>query len=336
MAVVQMLDRARRRHDASCGDQQDETAPVQRSAVHSVLRSPGKPLDEPLRREMEARLGSDFSDVRVHTDSAARASAAEVGARAYTSASHVVIGDGGADKHTLAHELTHVIQQRLGPVAGTDNGAGLKVSDPSDRHEREAETNARRVMSGPSPLQPTASPQPGRTIRNPDETTAVVQRTHYTPQEPVTAHPGFTVTLRATLNGTPIGTFSSETTRYSPGDHAEDQLLDEIDATIGGSFSKPQVQAALAAGGQAHTLAIDLTASPCSSTYGTTTKEDAEGCAERLIDLARNGYQGHTFTITVTAHHLYQPGGSTASRQASIEAIRAMRAAGITVQCPGS
>jgi hypothetical protein len=61
---------------------------------------------------MEARFGADFSDVRVHTGEAARASAAELSARAYTSGSHVVFGDGGVDKHTLAHELTRVIQQR--------------------------------------------------------------------------------------------------------------------------------------------------------------------------------------------------------------------------------
>ncbi|MFI6727341.1 DUF4157 domain-containing protein [Streptomyces atratus] len=128
---------------------QENPQPVQRSTAHAVLRSPGRPLDEPVRTEMEARLGSDFSDVRVHDDSAARASAADVGARAYTSGHHVVIGAGGADLHTLAHELTHVIQQRKGPVAGTDNGDGLKVSDPSDRFEREAEANARRAMAAP-------------------------------------------------------------------------------------------------------------------------------------------------------------------------------------------
>ncbi len=42
----------------------------------------------------------------------------------------------GATQHTLADELTHVIQQRSGPVAGTDNGAGLKVSDPILRFRR--------------------------------------------------------------------------------------------------------------------------------------------------------------------------------------------------------
>ncbi|GAA1569887.1 eCIS core domain-containing protein [Streptomyces globosus] len=141
------------RHGAGCGHAAEESAAaVQRSEVHDVLRSAGRPLEAGLRADMEARLGADFGDVRIHDDSAARRSAAEIGARAYTSGSHVVIGDGGADRHTLAHELTHVIQQRRGPVAGTDNGAGLSISDPGDRFEREAEANAVRAMASvPSP-----------------------------------------------------------------------------------------------------------------------------------------------------------------------------------------
>ncbi|WP_407698441.1 eCIS core domain-containing protein [Streptomyces cyaneochromogenes] len=118
-----------------------------------MLRAPGQPLDPATRTDMEARLGADFSDVRLHTGPAAQRSAADVGARAYTSGNHIVIGSGGADRHTLAHELTHVIQQRQGPVAGTDNGSGLSVSDPSDHFERAAEENARRVMSGPAPTE---------------------------------------------------------------------------------------------------------------------------------------------------------------------------------------
>ncbi|WP_416069155.1 DUF4157 domain-containing protein [Streptomyces buecherae] len=135
-----------RRHRPELTHPQTER-PVQRSVVHDVLRSPGRSLDQGTRAEMEARLGADFSDVRIHTGSSASASAAEIGARAYTSGKHVVLGDGGGDKHTLAHELTHVIQQRQGPVAGTDGGGGLKVSDPSDRYEREAEAHATRVMA---------------------------------------------------------------------------------------------------------------------------------------------------------------------------------------------
>ncbi|MFC8272886.1 DUF4157 domain-containing protein [Streptomyces sp. NPDC057271] len=150
-AVVQMLRRAgaaqdEHRHGAGCGHEEAPGPSVQRSSVHNVLRGGGRPLDAESRSDMEARFGADFSDVRIHTDSAAQASATELGASAYTSGSHIVAGPGGMDRHTLAHELTHVLQQRKGPVAGTDRGDGLRVSDPSDRFEREAEATAHRVL----------------------------------------------------------------------------------------------------------------------------------------------------------------------------------------------
>ncbi|MEV7773511.1 DUF4157 domain-containing protein [Kitasatospora sp. NPDC086791] len=159
-AVVQMLRQASRGPGGSVGGAGPRPE-VQRSTVHDVLSTPGRPLDAAVRSEMEGRMGADFSAVRIHDDSAARASAAEVGARAYTSGDHVVIGAGGGDPHTLAHELTHVLQQRRGPVAGADDGSGLKVSDPSDRFEREAEANAVRVMRRALPGPATADPATG-------------------------------------------------------------------------------------------------------------------------------------------------------------------------------
>ncbi|GAA0299674.1 hypothetical protein GCM10010302_42800 [Streptomyces polychromogenes] len=179
--VAQLLRRAghqwaqdRHEHSDGCGHQADAPV-VQRSTAHGVLRQPGRPLDDTTRAEMESRLGADFSDVRLHTDSAAKRSAAELGARAFTSGSHVVIGEGGGDKHTLAHELTHVIQQRQGAVAGTDNGAGLRVSDPSDRFERAAEANARAVMGRPVPA-PSNDVQRTGAPAQPDAPTAPLQR----------------------------------------------------------------------------------------------------------------------------------------------------------------
>ncbi|MGW7606454.1 eCIS core domain-containing protein [Streptomyces sp. NPDC054766] len=142
-AVTAMI--ARRARPAPAVEQPDP-------GVHEVLRSAGKPLAAPVRQDMESRLGSDFSDVRLHTGAAAARSARAIGARAYTSGSHVVLGAGGGDRHTLAHELTHVVQQRNGPVSGTDHGHGLRVSDPRDSFEREAESTARRALSGPVPV----------------------------------------------------------------------------------------------------------------------------------------------------------------------------------------
>jgi hypothetical protein len=128
----------------------------ERSPVHDVVSSGGRPLDPSVRTDMEQRLGHDFSDVRVHDDSAAAASAQAVNAHAYTVGSNIVFqrdryDPGSAEgRTTLAHELTHVVQQRSGPVDGTSAPGGIKVSDPSDRFEREAAANAERAMSAPA------------------------------------------------------------------------------------------------------------------------------------------------------------------------------------------
>ncbi|MBB4895870.1 hypothetical protein FHS39_004951 [Streptomyces olivoverticillatus] len=148
----------------------------EQSAVPEALRGGGHPLDAATRNDMEARLGADLSGVRVHTDAAAQRSAREIGARAYTAGNHVVIGRDGADKATLAHELTHVIQQRRGQVAGTDTDHGFAVSDPDDRFEREAEANASRVMSASVGSVGATEQRPLGTIPAPPVSTPVVQR----------------------------------------------------------------------------------------------------------------------------------------------------------------
>jgi hypothetical protein len=128
-----------------------------RSPVHDVVSSGGTPLPADLRGDMEGRFGHDFGDVRVHNDAAAHASAKSVNAQAYTVGSNIVFDSGrydpGSDagKHMIAHELTHVVQQRSGPVDGADAGGGVKVSHPSDRFEREAVANADHVMAAPAP-----------------------------------------------------------------------------------------------------------------------------------------------------------------------------------------
>ncbi|NUT52989.1 MAG: DUF4157 domain-containing protein, partial [Saccharothrix sp.] len=126
---------------------------VQRRAVDDVLRSAGRPVDDEVRADMESRLGADFSDVRVHTDAKAHAAAESVRAQAFTTGRHLVFGRGRFDarstagRRTLAHELVHVIQQRSGPVAGTDRGDGVRVSHPADEFERHAEATAAEAMS---------------------------------------------------------------------------------------------------------------------------------------------------------------------------------------------
>jgi uncharacterized protein DUF4157 len=68
---------------------------------------------------MERRFGHDFSRVRVHVDPEANQSARDVKALAYTVGSKIVFGAGQFDpasrsgRRLLAHELTHVVQQRV-------------------------------------------------------------------------------------------------------------------------------------------------------------------------------------------------------------------------------
>lgn len=154
----------------------------ERSPVHDVINSGGRPLEPEVRTEMEARLGHDFSDVRVHDDTAAADSATAVNAHAYTVGSNVVFQRDTYDpstqqgKTTLAHELTHVVQQRSGPVDGTSAPGGIKLSDPGDRFERDAAANADRVMSAPTPVQTAAAPAAGPSVqRHAAEEEAAVQ-----------------------------------------------------------------------------------------------------------------------------------------------------------------
>ncbi|EHM31379.1 DUF4157 domain-containing protein [Streptomyces anulatus] len=179
-ALGAMVQRARSGAAAPAAEQAEQTghagqAEEQRSPVHDVVSSGGSPLDTDTRTDMESRMGADFSDVRVHHDSAAHESAKGVGAHAYTVGNNVVFQRDAYDpgspqgRTTLAHELTHVIQQRNGPVEGTEAPGGIRVSDPSDRFEREAVANADRVLSDPAPE---AAPAPAAPVSAPAPTTA--------------------------------------------------------------------------------------------------------------------------------------------------------------------
>ena len=124
----------------------EETGPVQSRADSAISRQPeaaragsngqtpevdsdtesylntssggGQPLSESSRAFMEPRFGQDFSGVRVHTDSRAANAAKGLNAQAFTRGQDIYFGEGqygpGSDdgKKLLAHELTHVEQQK--------------------------------------------------------------------------------------------------------------------------------------------------------------------------------------------------------------------------------
>ena len=91
--------------------------------VDDALSTSGRPLDAPLRRSMESRFGYDFSGVRVHDDARSAATAASIDAAAFTVGEDVVFASGRFEpsspdgRRLLAHELAHVVQQRLDGAA---------------------------------------------------------------------------------------------------------------------------------------------------------------------------------------------------------------------------
>jgi hypothetical protein len=110
-----------------------------------VPSSGGQPLPAGQRSYLEPRFGRDFSSVRLHTGSLADASARSVGALAYTRGDDIVFRSGEYSQTSanggwlLAHELTHVAQQRhaprLGPqslaVMPSSEGAVQRFADPT-------------------------------------------------------------------------------------------------------------------------------------------------------------------------------------------------------------
>lgn len=90
------------------------------SAIQSARGGGGFSLPGPVRQRMEPRFGHDLGSVRVHADREAAGLARSVGARAFTVGSDVFFGEGQYQpaaqegQRLLAHELTHVLQQRRG------------------------------------------------------------------------------------------------------------------------------------------------------------------------------------------------------------------------------
>ncbi len=106
-------------------------------------RGAGTGLDTGARSRLSEAFGDSFEDVRVHADPAADDLARSVQARAFTTGSDVFFASGeyrpGSSEgdRLLAHELTHVIQQR-----GATGSGPLQVSSPGDPIEVAADAAA--------------------------------------------------------------------------------------------------------------------------------------------------------------------------------------------------
>jgi hypothetical protein len=131
-------------------------APEQRGLEDVLEESRGEPIEDRTREQMESRFGHDFRDVRVHTGEHAAAASSALQADAFTTGRDIYFAAGQYDtssqdgQHLLAHELTHTVQQSEGSVseeAASLSPSGLRVSEPGDPLEQEAERTADVVTS---------------------------------------------------------------------------------------------------------------------------------------------------------------------------------------------
>ncbi|RFC37559.1 MAG: protein of unknown function (DUF4157) [Candidatus Nitrotoga sp. LAW] len=138
------------------------------ASVDRVLSGSGSPLDPAIQQDMGQRFGHDFSQVRVHTDFAAKQSAQDINAHAYTVGHNIVFGAGGfapeshEGRKLIAHELTHVVQQT--------GAAGIHAGQSS---EKLTVSSGRNHTIQKQEAKPDANPEKNKT----DDSTLSVQLT---------------------------------------------------------------------------------------------------------------------------------------------------------------
>ncbi|MBC7904044.1 MAG: DUF4157 domain-containing protein [Gemmatimonadaceae bacterium] len=104
--------------------QPSQSPPTPGPSVEAGLngsKGQGSPIAPDIRSSMNRSFGSDFNDVRIHTDNKAADMSREINAQAFTHGKDIYFNAGKFDpnsnqgKHLLAHELTHTIQQGSTP-----------------------------------------------------------------------------------------------------------------------------------------------------------------------------------------------------------------------------
>jgi len=178
------------------------TAPAVHEAAAQGVATPSSPL--PHGSMIQQLFGRhDISTVQAHTGPEAAASAGAMGAQAYATGNHVVLG-AGTDLHTVAHEAAHVVQQRAG--VQLSGGVGAE----GDVFERHADAVADKVVAGESAEALLASTPAGGATPG------------------VAANP-----VQRSAKATHMGTFTDEkyalegsaklhmTLKFTPGDHVD-------------------------------------------------------------------------------------------------------------------
>jgi hypothetical protein len=179
-------------------------AGVAPARVDQVLGTPGTPLDDALRNELEPAFGYDLSPVRLHLGALAEQSAEDVSAQAYAVGHDIVFGAGQfapgtlSGRRLLAHELAHVVQQSGLP--------GIRLGAPLRRQLLPVEGSV--PLAGPyTGYRPFPAPPPAPPIPKKDKAPAPAPQAP--PAPPVAAKceefPGGSTDCEVDANGMPTG-----------------------------------------------------------------------------------------------------------------------------------
>jgi 5-methylcytosine-specific restriction endonuclease McrA len=161
------------------------------SSVAKVLKAGGgEPIAPATRAPMEQAFGADLRGVRFHTNADAARAAHDLNAEAFTVGQDIYFGRGryrpeaSDGKKLLAHELMHTVQQgEARPAVQRE----LRVSQPSDPEEREAEAVANRIAAGQTSAAAAATGTGPRVARQEATPASGTPATAATPAAPVDA-----------------------------------------------------------------------------------------------------------------------------------------------------
>src|SRR5712691_7249663 len=157
LAQREASDELEAKHDLSQRDTDDQAqadhehvgieggpvGPDTQQQIHSV-RGGGSSLDSSTRSTMEGGFGTSFEDVRVHHDTQSDTLNRRLTSHAFTTGSDIFLRSDASpsDSRLMAHELTHVVQQR-----SMSGGGGMSVGAAGDPHESHADAMADSVLS---------------------------------------------------------------------------------------------------------------------------------------------------------------------------------------------
>lgn len=118
-------------------------------SLDDLLGEAGDRLDKTTQRFMEHGLSSDFREVVVHTSDLSHRANAALGTIAFAVGNHICFSRGAYDPESsfglllLAHELTHVVQARMGTIMKAIPGQAGRIAA-----EAEADIAAVKVLCG--------------------------------------------------------------------------------------------------------------------------------------------------------------------------------------------